>query len=215
MKDVGILVIADGIDETIRNRFRDCFKLSHPKVSYDILMMGDVIPTQKIFNKCKLLNKGLKQLISQEYKCILQTDIDLICPPKTLDWTVRQATNIDACIHHPMKCIAPAEFKKYKSYSEYPFKEWSKIKSVYATGCWNCMKPHLWQKSGGFNEDMTLWGYEDRDWRYRAIAAGISWVDEYKYPLIHVNHPRRNRDVSKKNLEIAKDAKSQGKVNWL
>jgi GT2 family glycosyltransferase len=114
-----------------------------------------------------------------------------------------------------MKCISPEEFQKYNTYEEYPFKVWNKIKSVYATGCWNCMRSDLWVKSGGFNEDMTLWGYEDRDWRYRSINAGISWKDIYKHPLIHVNHPRRNRDVSKQNIEISKTSNATGKTNWL
>jgi len=214
MKDVAILVVADGIPQDIRTRFKMCIDKSNPTASYDVLIMGNVDSKEKVFNKCKMLNKGLKSIIGK-YKVIIQADIDLIVPPMLIDKTFSLAMEKDVCVHHCMICIPPEEFNQHSDYDKFPLTKWKTFKKVYATGCWNGLKSSLWKKTGGFNEEMTNWGYEDRDWRYRAIACGIPWKDVYNFPLIHVNHPRRNRDVSKQNIDISKKAKQEGKTNWL
>lgn len=215
MKDIGILVVADGIGADVRQRFKHCLTASRPRASFDVLIMGDLERNDRKFNKCKLLNKGLKQLFEGEYKIIIQTDIDLICPPSLIDKTFEVATKQKCCVHASMRRISPDEYNKYSQYSSYPFSRWSKIKPIYATGCWNGLLTEKWKLTGGFNEEMIEWGYEDRDWRERAMSAGIKWKDVHKFPLMHVDHPKRTKDVSMRNVEMAKKAKREGKGRWI
>lgn len=218
MKDIAILVVADGIGDKVRQRFKQCLTASNSKSSFDVLIMGETKKRKdgELFNKCKLLNSGLKQLFKCNYEVIIQTDIDLICPPNLLDATLASVkSKPKSCVHSAMCGLTEDELNKYKSYNDYPFSKWNGYKKIYATGCWNGMNPEMWKLSGGFNEDMVDWGYEDRDWRYRSINNGIKWTDLYNYPLMHVNHKRRNRDVSVTNKKIATESSLKGKTNWL
>jgi len=216
-KDIGILVVADGLGESIRKRLKYCLTASKPRASFDVLIMGNTEPREKgvKFNKCKLLNNGLRQLFDGGYKVIIQTDIDLICPPALIDKTFELAMNNNICVHSSMRRISPEEYARYKEYRQYPFNRWKKIKPIYATGCWNGMKPNLWKKSGGFNPSMVEWGFEDRSHRNACIQRGIRWKDLHKFPLMHVDHPKRTKNVSLRNMEMEKKAKREGKMNWL
>ena len=215
-KDIGFLVVSDGIGEDVRSRFQHCLQASKPRASFEFKIMGDLERgEERKFNKCTLLNQGLKQMFKCGYKVIIQTDIDLICPPSLIDKTFELAYKKHCCVHCAMRRVDPSELAKYKSYKDYPFNRWKKYKSIYATGCWNGLIPRLWKDSGGFNEDMTEWGYEDRDWRERAMLAGIKWEDLYRFSLMHVDHLRRTKNVSLRNVEMAKKAKRQGKQRWI
>jgi hypothetical protein len=217
IKDIGILVVADGIGDDVRKRFKHCLTASRPRATFDVVIMGSNKPRERgaKFNKCKLLNKGLKRLFEGGYKVIIQTDIDLICPPALIDKTFELAWKHKYCVHCSMRRISPEEYGKYKEYRQYPFNRWKKMKQIYAAGCWNGLVPALWKKTGGFNEDMIEWGYEDRDWRERSIKVGIKWKDLHKFPLMHVDHPKRTKNVSLRNVEVAKRAKREGKQSWL
>lgn len=216
-KDIGFLVVADGICREVRQRFKMCLTASRPRASFDVLIMGQEEPREigAKFNKCKLLNEGLRSLLAQDYKVIIQTDIDLICPKSLIDKTFELVTQKNLAAHCSMRRISQEEYDKYSSYRDFPFNKWKRIKDIYATGCWNGLKPDWWRKSGGFNEDMTEWGYEDRDWMTRVKNNGIKFKDLHKFPLMHVDHPKRTKNVSLKNVEMAKKAKREGKKNWL
>ena len=43
MADLGILVVAHGIERSVVERFKNCIRDSKPKVSYDIMVMGDEV----------------------------------------------------------------------------------------------------------------------------------------------------------------------------
>jgi len=217
MKEVGILVVADGLGDDIRNRFKSAIRFSKPRVSYDIHIMGGTERREKgvPFNKCKLLNQGLKTMFDIGYQVIIQADIDLITPPCLINKTYELAMQCECCVHASMRRLSTAEYDKYKEYRLYPFKKWKKIKPIYATGCWNGLVMSKWGLTGGFNEDMIEWGYEDRDWRERSMRAGIKWRDLHKFPLMHIDHSSRTQNVSLRNVNAGKLAKKEARQNWL
>ena len=217
MKEVGILVVADGLGDDIRNRFKASIRFSKPRASYDVHIMGGKERRAKgvPFNKCKLLNQGLRTMFDIGYQVIIQADIDLIVPPVLVDKTYELAMRDKLCIHQSMRRISADEYNKYKEYRSFPFNQWKKIKAIYATGCWNGIIMSNWKLTGGFNEDMIEWGYEDRDWRERCIRVGVRWKDVHKFPLMHVDHPNRTKNVSLRNVEVGKRAKREERQNWL
>ena len=213
---VGIIVVADKISDEVKNRFSQSIKFSKPIPKCKVLMMCDDRKEGEPFNKCKLLNKGLRQAFKSKFDVIIQTDIDLIIPPGAIDFTCGVALEGDVCCHLPMTKMPEKEFIKYSNYDEYPWKDWREtFKTIYATGCWNGLQPKVWKITGGFNEDMTEWGFEDRDWRARGKRHGIKWRDKWcwgrKYPLIHINHPDRTINNSSANKQCV----DKKRKSWL
>ena len=212
-KDIGVLVVAHGIEQEVRERFETHLKRSNPQHSYELLIMGSV-QRKGTFNKCKLLNKGLKKLLKNNHQAILQTDIDLIIPPKLIDKSFEVAISGRCCNHVCMRRINIDEIKG-KDYDDYPWQKWKKYKRIYASGCWNMMKPNLFEEIGGWNEWMIGWGEEDAAFRRIGMSKKIKWKDNYRSPLVHIDHPKRTTNQKKHNRDMEKKAKKEGKTNWL
>ncbi len=211
-RDIGIIVIADGLGDDIRNRFKHCLTASNPRHSFDVKIMGSKVPRKAgvKFNKCKLLNKGLREMFKVGYKVIIQTDIDLICPPTLIDGTYEACMRDNRLgIHCVMRGLDIEEFQKYPKYAKYPWKQWVKRKAIYATGCWNGMQLEAWKTCKPFNDNMLEWGYEDRSHMEVSKLCGIKWKDIHRIPLMHINHTRRTKNVSLRNMEMHKKAKRE------
>jgi hypothetical protein len=207
--NVGILVVADSIPQEIKDRFVNCIDWSEPKADYEIIMMENEREEGVPFNKCILLNDGLKNAFKRKFDVIIQTDIDLLVPPGAIDFTCEQAMGGNFCVHLPMIRLPKEVYENSNlKYKDYPWQEWVNMgQKQYATGCWNGLTPKAWSMTGGFNPHMTGWGFEDRDWRGRGLRNGVKWKDNWKwykrFPLIHVNHPDRNPNKSKENKQVA------------
>lgn len=215
-KKVGILVVADRISDEVKNRFIDSINFSNPQPECKIIMMENERDEDQLFNKCKLLNKGLKIAFKENFDVIIQTDIDLVIPPNTINFTCNVALEGMVCCHLPMRRILKKEFDLFEHYDDYPWDEWiKKYSPIYATGCWNGLVPKAWKMTGGFNEDMLEWGYEDRDWRMRAIKNNVVWRDKWKwgrtFPIMHVNHLPRTLNMSSENRKVGKSKRR----DWL
>lgn len=213
---VAVIVVADNIDSEIKDRFNESIGLSNPIPKVDIVMMENNRKKDELFNKCVLLNKALRKTLKGGYNVIIQTDIDLIIPPGTIDFSCRIALEGNVCCHLPMRKLPRKIILEHNHYDDYPWEKWIKeYKPIYATGCWNALRPKAWKMTGGFNEDMTEWGFEDRDWRARGRRQGVKWSDNWKwhrsFPLIHVNHPDRTYNNSAYN----KKKVNKSKKSWL
>ena len=205
--NVGILVVADSIPEEIKNRFRNCIEWSKPKSNYEIVMMEHERDEEEPFNKCILLNAGLKMCFEKKFDVIIQTDIDLVVSPGAIDFTAEVAMNDKCCCHIGMIRLEKGVYDPMLKYTDYPWNEWVKNgKKQYASGCWNGMIPKMWELSGGWNPAMTNWGQEDGSHRRRAIRNGVKWKDRWEwirsYPLIHPYHDKRSPNNSRNNKEL-------------
>lgn len=221
-KQVAIMVVAQGLPDELVDRFSQCIHKSKPKVSYDIHILRTNDPDQKkAFNKSKLLNKGIKKYCNGDYEVVIQTDIDLIIPPKLVDVSYERGLQKDTCFHVNHRRTTPHKIKGFPKLPEgYDNIDWEYILSTpweSAIGCWNALNNESWYKTGGFNEMCKLYAKEDDDWGRRSkIYGGIKWeVSNNKFPLIHFNHPQRHKNNRRHNNAVIKKCIDEGKINWL
>lgn len=194
--DIAIIVVAKNISPRIINRFRNSVSESKPDYSYQIILGTS---DEKVFFKTKILNGMLRKCLDN-YKLIIQTDIDLIIPPELINHTFETINQKDkVAYHHVLRYVDfPHEVKRY---SQYPFKEWRGVKPKFCSGCWNAMTSNSWRLSKGYNEEMSAWGYEDTEFYHRAMRLGIEWLKMDRYPLVHINHEKRQPDRVKENTK--------------
>ena len=208
-KDICIIVAAQGISSKTIQRFKQSVVSSGPNFTYDILVKGG---REKKFYKTRIINECLRKAIPH-YKVIIQTDVDLIVPPRLINETMKalqeQPRN---CFHHFLRYINPKEIKN-KTYQQYPWGKWMELKPTFCSGCWNGMTSQMWAKSGGFNEEMYAWGSEDTEFYNRSKRKGIRWINRKNFPLVHVNHPRRQKKRAKENSKVGKEFSDQ--TDWL
>jgi len=79
------------------------------------------------------------------------------------------------------------------------------------------MTSENWYKSGGWNEELYGWGYEDIEFHNRLLKKGIDIYIIISKLLIHINHPMRNlnQNISQQqNVAISK-FKNYLNYNWL
>lgn len=76
------------------------------------------------------------------------------------------------------------------------------------------MNSRTWKKSGGWNEDMIAWGYEDSEFFERSKARGIGWMIDSQFGLVHVEHPPRTKRNVEENRKAAQKYSTLN-VDWL
>lgn len=219
MTPIAILVVAQNIQEATRHRFRECLRKSNPSVPYEICMMtsnsGEHYQT---FNKCKLLNKGIRGL-TKTHDIIVQCDIDMVIPPGLLDKSHEYVTSMPCCFYNFVYKIDPTSLPRLPE--EYDKIDWDWVKTqrpIAAAGSWNCMESEYWILSGGYNEYMTEWGWEDDEFRRRCsrrTPKEFKFFNYNRFPLIHVNHPRRTKYHQRENIRADRRARREGKEDWL
>lgn len=207
--DIAIIAVAQNISQDIIERFKSSIKSSSPKYSFDILIGTS---DDKIFSKTKILNSLLRRTIDK-YTVIIQTDIDLIIPPDLINETFEKTFNKDRfAYHHNLRYIEEKEIKKL-DYLNYPFKKWIMLESKFCSGCWNGMSSKSWIKTKGYNEEMIKWGYEDTEFFNRSRRLGIFWIKTKSYPLVHINHQKRQTNNVSENTKIGNRYSDQ--TDWL
>lgn len=218
-KKIAILTIAQNIPKEIIHRYQECVKKSKPSHKVDICFMGSKTPRKKNqpFNKCKLLNRGIRKLHKLGYDFIIQSDIDLIVPPNLIDTTVKLSTERQSCFYNYHRRIDPKDLPKLpEDYNKINWKKYSKYEPEGANGCWNGMSTEMWMSSGGYNENVIEWGKDDDIFRRTArIHFGIGFFNYNKFCIIHVNHPTRTKDMRKRNRQFELKNFKEGKINWL
>jgi hypothetical protein len=199
IKDVAIIVVAKGIDQYAIDRFKKCVAESKPSIKYDILIGTS---SDSVFYKTRILNNLLRTNFDK-YNVIIQTDIDLIIPPKLIDITFSKTNKgTHTAYHHFLRYIEPIEINN-KTYKEYPFRQWSKLPAKFCSGCWNGMSCDSWKKTRGYNEDINSWGGDDEELFRRSKRLGIQWIKSQELGLVHINHPPRQKNNSKQNMRFA------------
>jgi len=208
-KDVCIIVAAQGISKKVITRFRESVAASKPKCICDVMIKCG---REKKFYKTRIINDCLRKTLPK-YKVIIQTDIDLLVPPKLIDKTFNMAMGQPSnCFHHFLRYVNPEEIKG-KRYKDFPWHDWVHLKADFCSGCWNGMTGEAWKKSGGLNEDMFAWGAEDTEFYNRSKRKGIRWINCKDFALVHINHPRRQKKRAKENFEVGRLYSDQ--TNWL
>lgn len=211
MADCCIIAVAEGIEQGVVDRFIDSIRQSNPRTETEIDLL--VRSRSGNFRKSAGLNELLRRNLDK-YQVIIQTDIDLLVPPGLIDHSFRSvASHSKIAYHHYLRHAWPVELEG-KLYKHYNFKEWQTRKGVFCSGCWNAMNVKTWRLSGGWNEDMVEWGYEDTEFLERAKIRGIRWIVDSQFGLVHVNHPPR----TKRNVQANRGAAAKydsAKVDWL
>lgn len=197
-KDICIIVAAQGIPKECIKRFKNSIVESKSKYKVDIVIRGS---QDKRFYKSRIINQCLRETIPN-YKVIIQTDIDLVIPPRLIDKTYESLMNQPRnCFHHFLRYVDPEEVKG-RHYKDYPFLRWLQLKPSFCSGCWNGMRADTWKRSGGLNEDMFGWGSEDTEFYNRSRRRGIHWINNRDFALVHINHPRRTTRRAKENFKL-------------
>jgi hypothetical protein len=204
-KEVIIVVIAQGIDQSVVDRFVRFANCSKKNKDFDIHVESGN-PNEEKFYKSRLLNKCINKF-KNEYKYIIQTDIDLIVPYGLVDRTLKIASGSNAnMVHCLLRYIEPEEIQDLE-YDKFPWETWVRKERTYCSGCWNGATVEAWKKSGGWNSHMYDWGYEDTEFRERSKRRGIRWKNIYDMPLVHVNHPNRTPRRTRDNKDTIKKFK--------
>jgi hypothetical protein len=221
-KNVAIMAVGQFINSNIINRFCDCINKSKPSVSYDIHILKTTDPSQRpdFFNKSKILNQGIKTLCTEKYEVVIQTDIDLIVPPKIIDKSFEVARIENTCFHANHRRIDVDKILTFPTLPDkYNEMNWDSFLLYFpepSNGCWNAMRSSSWWNTGGYNENCVNWSREDDDLARRARKfGGIKFIMSNEYALIHVNHAQRNFANVVHNKFVIQDALSKGKINWL
>lgn len=210
MFKVGIIAVAEGIDDKTIERFVSSIEKSNPSVSYTVkICKGN---KSDKFYKTRHLNSALKELIPI-CEVIIQTDIDLIIPPGLIDEAYKRVKREpNNCYHHTLRYVEGESIQGLE-YSDYPFADWLKLKWIYNSGCFNAMTSHTWKRSGGYHPDMCDWGNEDTWFMNKCKKKVIKYTCNSDFPLVHINHPPRTRKNVKHNKKIVKD--SDYERDWL
>lgn len=217
---VGIIVVAFEIEDVVLDRFTSALR-ENPgyQITPHIIGGSDNIghirdDGQYMMNKSKALNIGLRQCLKCDYDVIICADVDVLTPPSLIRYTCDIVLSNKCCFHAVVRNIDPTNV--CDNYDDNPFDEWLQLPlRETSRGCWNAMTPEMWCQSGGYNEELFGWGYEDMEFHERLASKGILIHRETNFPLVHVNHPwRKQIRRNDKNREIAKK-QDWTDHNWL
>jgi len=218
MFNVGIIAISYNLSKDIQTRFIKYVDLSmkNSNLSYKILIITekDNITINQLFSKSKAYNIGILQLINNT-EVIICVDIDIIPDIGLIDLTYKKAiqtnNNIFSMVRYAdIPDISNLSYSNISKYSNIPLAYWGK-------GAWNAMTSENWYISGGWNEELYGWGYEDIEFHNRLLKKGIDIYIIISKLLIHINHPMRNlnQNISQQqNVAISK-FKNYLNYNWL
>jgi hypothetical protein len=223
--DICILAIAQGIDLYTIDRFVSCVNQARNKRTIDFYIDNRRPLEDQFnkFNKSNLLNMALRKLIKRDYQVIIQTDIDVIIPPRMIDECFDVAMGGKIFFHNDMVRIDPETDPFFKFLPDTFSKlDWDKYKvimqkhSIDATGCFNIMQRRFWAETGGWNEEMCAHGRED-DMFAEVIKkyTDIVYINSKKYPLLHYNHPPRTKDNRRMNDRVRNKYRKTGFKQWL
>jgi hypothetical protein len=212
---VGLSVLTEGIGKEWVEQFLHSLEFdARPQVSYFVMPfdsrfcdMHTEYCGKKYFNRNKGHNHGIR-ILSEICEVVVCTDVDLLVPNGYLD------TSYEIAINRPMNGVV-RELPKSTSVRPRRWDEWMSIPGLKeGFGGWNAMTPEDWYKTGGWNETMYSWGMDKHLW-LRMEAAGLKPVRFDRLPLVHVWHPKRNKDVQKIEPDIKRRVLDTMTINYL
>jgi hypothetical protein len=206
---IGIIAVAAGIDQLTRETFERSIADSKPACSYIINVITkenrssfptrwrDIRPalnetryrlsatlrhfSPRLYNKSRMLNAGILQL-AENCEVIVCTDIDMWVPPGLIDKSYALARE-----GKHVWCMARYIDRTMLFQSDLlhvPCSEKGK-------GSWNALSTENWFRSGGWNENMYGWGYEDDAMHLYIQQSGMQTVSITDLPLMHIAHGKR------------------------
>lgn len=142
----------------------------------------------RLYNKSRSFNCAIRELAG---KCdvIVCTDIDMYIPSQLIDISyslAKQGYHVWCPCRYTDRQFVEGENSLYSSESAFklPISQTGK-------GSWNAMTTENWYLSGGWNENMFGWGYEDDAMHLYITSAGIRTEVVTDISLFHCNHDKR------------------------
>lgn len=208
-RPLGIVVVAVGIDEAVRKRFG---KTLIATTSDAAMACGDfklkAVTEMADFTRSKARNEGILVLLNT-CRVIVCTDVDMLVPSGLVEYTQAMVTDGTAvwakCRNLPAEKAATLNWKEWL---ELPIRE-------DGTGSWVAMTTADWLKVGGWDERLTGHGGEDDILALRRSEGGINTMELRQFPLMHVNHPPRDRRIPGGNQENLRIGRTPPPKNYL
>jgi len=208
---IAILAVANNVDEEIKKRFLWAIGESEKDIPFDVYL-GWHRNEEQQFHKTVILNDLLRRTL-RDYEVIVQTDIDMLIPRGLVRETYFYCRGKSSCYHCNYRLINPKELKG-KEYKKIPWNDISNREIHRASGSWNGMSSDSWISSGGFCEAIALLGGPDSEFYIRTKKNHLHWYITDRFPLCHVNHPKRKvKKRGEKNMRIARSFPKN--KNWI
>jgi hypothetical protein len=187
---------------------------ARPQVSYAIFPfdarvcdMHTEYKGVRYFNRNKGHNFGI-QALAPLCEVIVCADVDLLIPEEYIDISYRVAKKRPfSGVMRELPQGEPIWPRNWDKWMNVPVQET-------AYGPWTAMTVADWHKTGGWNETMYSWGMDKHLW-LRMETAGLKPIRFDRLPLVHVWHPKRNKDVQKIEPDIKRRVLDTMTINYL
>ena len=166
------------------------------------------------WNRSAAINAGVNAAHADFY---LLSDADLIWPENTIANAARNLNQkSDAILVFDVRYLreeTPVELYDSEHLSPDQLDNWAKVNPRWGEGI--CLvSRRVFEKVGGYDSRMTIYGYEDNDFTRRARGVGIrvQWVKFTDCPVYHVWHLPVGSVVAKSDKAVARAYKKNGDI---
>ena len=201
MNTLAIVVTAYKIDQEVIDRFflynehlENVFCVTDGNIPSHINRIS--CPDQEIFSIAKTANLGIRQAVDAGFDVVLKTDIDCIITQGVLNYCQELPARMAACWRY-YHLRDPDKLDE----------SWQDTKCIGSAA----MHAQCWDEVNGYNENMSGYGFDDGDLRFRARGKGITMPTLLKPHLYHIWHEEKhNRETINpflrvKNIAMRKD----------
>lgn len=188
---IGIAIAAVGIQPEIVRRCYQSLADARISVPYRVHVQTACEP----FSRSAARNQAILALIPHCEK-IICLDVDCLVPPGLVEHAaenIRDGRAVWALV------------RKVSAFDGHRWDEWKALKPwPWGTGAFVGMTTADWLLVGGWDERITTWGSEDDVLALRRKEHGIQTLKVTNWPLVHVNHELRGRNLrqAKNNRQI-------------
>lgn len=190
---IGIAIAAVGISNQIVRRCYRSLADAQIKVPYRVHVQTDC---QGSFSRSAARNQAILALLPHCER-IICLDVDCLVPPGLSEYAAHNIRDGQAVW---------TLIRKIKRFDgQYHWDQWRQIQPwPWGTGAFVGMTTADWLLVGGWDERITTWGSEDDVLAIRRKEHGIRTMKVTDYPLVHVDHEYRGRNLqqAKANREL-------------
>jgi len=189
---IGIAIAAVGIKPEIARRCYRSLADAQIRIPYRVHVQTTCEP----FSRSAARNQAILALIPHCEK-IVCLDVDCLVPPGLIEFAAENIRDRQAVW---------ALVRRVPGFDgQYRWDEWRKLKPwSWGTGAFVGMTTADWLLVGGWDERITTWGSEDDILAQRRREHGIETLKVTDWPLVHVDHEYRGRDLeqAKRNRQL-------------
>ena len=209
MMQIGITAPIKNIDKNIIDRFKYYLDKS-TNLQYRLELIDD-LKDNNIFNRSKYLNYGVNKL--KNCDIIVTTDIDMIFPPGLLNYLENYFLNNLYPTNINIRCRNIKIENFLNEYKQIKWDDFLKL-PIYGTskGSLNSCTYDTYLLTGGHNEDMIGWGYEDNDFHNRIKSNNIKLIIDDNFSLLHVEHEPRSNNQKQSAIN---NKKRKNNINYM